>query len=65
MLPKNTITNWAVALIHKQDFSEINQETIDFINSDIFKKYFFIIKNKSNLSVNLDENIIYFFWEKK
>lgn len=65
LLPENTIVNWAVALLYKHDFSEIKQSTINFINSKEFKEYFYIIKNKSNLSVNIDENIVYFFGDLK
>ena len=64
-LPKDTIVNWAVALIYKPWFEEIQKETIDFLNSDEYKSFFNIVKNKSKLSVNIDEQVWFFIWELK
>jgi len=65
LLPKNTIVNWAVALIYKEWFDNIKKETINFLNSKEYKDFFYIVKNKSNLSVNIDEQIWFFIGELK
>ena len=64
-LPKWKIVNGAVALIYKENFDTIDNKTIEFLNSEEFKKFFQIIKNKSNLSVNIDDQVGYFIGELK
>lgn len=61
VLPENTIVNGSVALFFlKKDNLSIKQSDLDFLNSDEFVKYFDIIRNKSNLTINLDNYIGYF-----
>lgn len=61
ILPKNTIVNGAVALFVLKEDIIINKNDLLFLNSLEFQNYFNIVRNKSLLSINLDNNIGYFF----
>ena len=60
ILPENTIVNGSVALFFLKDNLNFSQKDIDFLNSKEFMKYFDIVRNKSKLTINLDNYIGFF-----
>jgi len=59
-LPKNTIVNGSLALFIPREKIIVKQKDLDFLNSQEFIEYFDIVRNKSILSINLDNYIGYF-----
>jgi len=61
ILPKNTLVNGSIGLFVLKKELEITKKDIEFLNSKEFQDYFDIVRNKSMFSINLDNNIGYFF----
>lgn len=64
-LPENHIVNGSVALLIPKNDIKINIKDINFLNSQEFIDYYDIIRNKSNLTINLDNYIGYFIGKLK
>lgn len=64
-LPKNSLFNGACAAIELNNNETISEKDVELLNSDNFKLYWKIVKNNSDLTINIDKNIDYFLLKNK
>lgn len=64
--PINTLVNGSIAILELIEKNiKLDEKALDFINSDDFREFYSIARNKSTRSLNIDKNSVFYFGIKK
>ena len=62
---KNVVPDGSVAVLFSKDERDISDEQLSYFATDEYRKFYFVARNMSTQSINVDKTSVFFYGVKK